>query len=71
MKLDMEFLHSDLDRVKFMLSTTDVQQEPWGIKEYMFLLGRCHVACSACLDGTVNNCTACASGYKLSGTVCN
>lgn len=71
LKLDMEFLHTDLARVRIMLDTTDVQQEPWGIKEYMFLLAKCHTACEICYDATVLNCSACATGYKLSGTVCN
>jgi hypothetical protein len=37
----------------------------------MFLIATCHPVCTVCLDATANNCTACATGYKLSGTVCN
>lgn len=72
LKLDMEFAHTDTaNRIRMSLNTTDVQQEPWGIKEYMFLVKKCHVACLGCLDGTPGNCSACATGFKLSGTVCN
>lgn len=37
----------------------------------MVLVGKCHIICQACTGGTVNLCSACTTGYKLSGTTCN
>lgn len=37
----------------------------------MFLVAKCHIYCRICNDATNLNCTQCATGYYLSGTICN
>ena len=37
----------------------------------MILVYKCHSYCSACSGSSNSECSSCASGYKLSGTVCD
>ena len=67
-KVDEYYSHSASEVLQFSLWTNHFYD--YGVKEFMVLLYKCHAYCSACTIYSNEHCSSCASGYKLSGSVC-
>lgn len=72
MKSDYTFTHTDVaNSVIFDITAKNTGVTlKWGIKDYMILALGCHAYCYTCTDVLTTTCTACKTGYKLSGTTC-